>query len=244
MKLISWNVNGLRAVLNKGFDEFLNKISPDIICLQEIKLSSNQLDYNPEGYQTFFNYAGKKGYSGTAVFTKIKPLSNHFFPDAEGRITYLEYEKFFLVCVYVPNSQEGLKRLDYRLKWDEKFKEFLLALKKIKPVVVCGDFNVAHNEIDIKNPKSNLRNAGFTIEERDSFSSLLSSGFTDSFRFLHPDLIKYSWWSYRFNSREKNVGWRIDYFLVSESLIPDIKTAEIYTEVLGSDHAPVLLELF
>lgn len=244
MKLISWNVNGLRAVLNKGFDSFLSQSDADVVCLQEIKLSEGQSDYCPEGYECFFNYAEKKGYSGTAIFSRIKPVSVEKFPDSEGRILCAEYRGFYLVCVYVPNSQDKLKRLPYRLEWDKKFREYLLLLNKNKPVISCGDFNVAHREIDIKNPKANLRNAGFTQEERDSFSALLDSGFTDTFRALHPDTADaYSWWSYRFKAREKNIGWRIDYFIASDSIIESVKRAEILSSVYGSDHAPILLEV-
>lgn len=248
MKISSWNVNGLRAVMNKGFMDWVNSDCADIICLQETKLSDGQLTLDIQDYYQAFSYAERKGYSGTAVLSKIEPLSiregigieEH---DKEGRTLTIEYESFFLVCVYVPNSQRELARLEYRRKWNNDFKKYLVKLDKIKPVIITGDFNVAHNEIDLKNPKTNTMNAGFTKEEREDFSSLLSAGFVDTFRYLHPEEIKYSWWSYMFKAREKNTGWRIDYFLVSERIKDKIIAADIETEVLGSDHCPVTLEI-
>lgn len=249
MKLISWNVNGLRAVIGKGFFDFLDNKKPDILCLQEIKLSADQLDLELEGYTLYFNYAEKKGYSGTAVFTKEKPLQVSYgigidVHDHEGRVITLEYGDFYLVTVYTPNSQRELERLPYRMQWEEAFKDYLLSLDKKKPVIFCGDLNVAHKEIDIKNPKSNRRNAGFTDEERQKFTELLGSGFTDTFRYFYPDKENaYTWWSYLFHAREKNVGWRIDYFCVSKSLEPKLQDAAILSEVYGSDHCPVELIL-
>ena len=243
MKLISWNVNGLRAVLGKGFMDFFNSQNADVFCLQEIKLSEGQLDLNPDGYYCFWNYAQKKGYSGTAVFSRKEPLSVIRGKDDEGRICALEFDDFFVVDVYTPNSQDGLARLPFRLEWDEWFRSFVCDLDTRKPVLICGDMNVAHKEIDIKNPKANLRNAGFTIEERDSFTKLLDSGFTDTFRMLYPDLKDaYSWWSYRFKARERNAGWRIDYWLVSDRVRGRVKDAGIYADVTGSDHAPVYVD--
>ena len=248
MKLVSWNVNGLRAVVGKNFMEVFQSLDADVFCLQETKLQKGQIEMDLPGYCEFWNYAEKKGYSGTAVFSKIEPL-NVFYGlgieehDHEGRVITLEFEEFFLTCVYTPNSQDGLRRLDYRMKWEDDFRNFLLALNNKKPVIVCGDMNVAHEEIDIKNPKTNRHNAGFTDEEREKMTVLLNSGFTDTFRLLHPDEVKYSWWSYRFRAREKNAGWRIDYFLTSNSLQPRITAAEIHNEVFGSDHCPVELQL-
>lgn len=243
MKLVSWNVNGLRAVLGKGFMDFFKSVDADIFCLQEIKLSAGQLDLSLEGYHSYYNYAQKKGYSGTAVFSKKEPLSVVYGSDDEGRVITLEFEDFYVVNVYTPNSQEELARLSFRLDWDAKFRDYVCSLDAVKPVLICGDMNVAHKEIDIKNPKTNLRNAGFTIEERDSFSLLLSSGFTDTFRLLHPTEVCYSWWSYRFKARERNTGWRIDYWLISNRASSKVKEAGIYTNVLGSDHAPVFVVL-
>ena len=242
MKIVSWNVNGLRAVLNKGFEDFLYSNDIDILCVQETKMQEDQVTFSFDGYEQYFNSAVKKGYSGTAIFTKIKPLSVSYGMgieehDQEGRITCLEYEDFYLVCVYVPNSQNELKRLDYRMKWEDDFKNYLHSFNK--NVIVCGDLNVAHNEIDIKNPKTNTRNAGFTIEERNKMTSLLDSGFIDTFRYFYPDTVKYSWWSYRFNARKNNTGWRIDYFLTNKENISNIKDAFIMNEVMGSDHCPV-----
>lgn len=248
MKFISWNVNGLRACITKGFEDIFKELDADFFCLQETKVQAGQCDFSPEGYEAFFNYADKKGYSGTAIFSKHKPLSvtngigidEH---DHEGRVITLEMPDFFLVTVYTPNSQDELKRLDYRMRWEDDFQAYLKKLDAQKPVIVCGDMNVAHQEIDIKNPKTNRRNAGFTDEEREKFGSLLSKGFTDTFRFKHPDEVTYSWWSYRFRAREKNAGWRIDYFVTSERLNDKIKDAKIHTQIMGSDHCPVELEL-
>lgn len=243
MKLISWNVNGLRAVLGKGFMDFFNSRNADVFCLQEIKLSEGQLDLDLPGYNCFWNYAQKKGYSGTAVFSKKEPLSVIRGKDDEGRICALEFDDFFVVDVYTPNSQDGLARLPFRLEWDAWFRSFVCDLDSRKPVLICGDLNVAHKEIDIKNPKANLRNAGFTIEERESFTKLLECGFTDTFRMLYPDLKDaYSWWSYRFKARERNAGWRIDYWLVSDRARGRVSDAGIYADVTGSDHAPVYVD--
>lgn len=248
MKFISWNVNGLRACVKNGFEQPFKALDADFFCLQETKMQAGQLDLQFEGYQSYWNYADKKGYSGTAIYTRHTPLSvsygmNIDEHDHEGRIITLEYEDFYLVTVYTPNSQDELRRLDYRMKWEEDFRQFLLALDARKPVIVCGDLNVAHEEIDLKNPKSNRRNAGFTDEEREKMTTLLSSGFIDTFRTLHPDDVTYSWWSYRFRAREKNAGWRIDYFLASARLKDRITGASIHTEVFGSDHCPVELTI-
>ncbi len=248
MKFISWNVNGLRACITKGFEDIFKELDADFFCLQETKMQAGQCDFSPEGYEAFFNYADKKGYSGTAIFSKHKPLSVAYGigideHDHEGRVITLEMPDFFLVTVYTPNSQDELKRLDYRMRWEDDFQAYLKKLDAQKPVIVCGDMNVAHQEIDIKNPKTNRRNAGFTDEEREKFGSLLSKGFTDTFRFKHPDEVTYSWWSYRFRAREKNAGWRIDYFVTSERLNDKIKDAKIHTQIMGSDHCPVELEL-
>ena len=248
MKLISWNVNGLRACVGKGFEESFGQLDADFFCLQETKMQEGQLDLQVEGYTSYWNYAEKKGYSGTAVYTRHTPLSVSYGigvdeHDHEGRVITLEMADFYLVTVYTPNSQDGLRRLDYRMVWEDAFLGYLQALDAKKPVVVCGDMNVAHQEIDLKNPKTNRRNAGFTDEERAKFSHLLASGFTDTFRLLHPDEIKYSWWSYRFKAREKNAGWRIDYFLVSDRLTDRVRAAEIHNEIMGSDHCPVELVL-
>ena len=247
MKLVSWNVNGLRAVMQKGFQETFATLDADIFCLQETKLQEGQITLELPGYSQYWSYAERKGYSGTALFTKKEPLSVTYGigiaeHDTEGRVITAEYEDFYLVNVYVPNSQEGLKRLDYRMIWEDDFRAYLSRLAAAKGVIVCGDMNVAHQEIDIKNPKSNHHNAGFTDEERAKMSELLSSGFTDSFRFFYPDKADvYSWWSYRFHSRERNTGWRIDYFLVSTALKGRMKAAAIHTDVMGSDHCPVSL---
>ncbi len=244
MKLVSWNVNGLRAVLGKGFLDYFKAVDADVFCLQEIKLSSGQLDLPLEGYHCYYNYAEKKGYSGTAVFTKQAPISVVFGNDNEGRVITVEFEDYYVVNVYTPNSQEELARLDFRLQWDTQFRDYVCSLDKVKPVLICGDMNVAHKEIDIKNPKTNLRNAGFTIEERDSFTKLLAAGFTDTFRMLYPDLKDaYSWWSYRFKSRERNTGWRIDYWLISNRAASLVKEAGIDATILGSDHAPIFVVL-
>ena len=247
MKFISWNVNGLRACEGKGFSDIFRTLNADFFCLQETTMQHGQLDLQFEGYQSFWNYAEKKGYSGTAIFTKHQPLQVTYGlgvdeHDHEGRVITLEMPDFYLVTVYVPNAQDGLKRLAYRMKWDEDFRTYLKALDATKPVIVCGDLNVAHQEIDLKNPKTNRRNAGFTDEEREQFTKLLGSGFTDSFRHFYPTLEgAYSWWSYRFKAREKNAGWRIDYFVVSNRLMPRISSAAIHNEVFGSDHCPVEL---
>ena len=249
MRFISWNVNGLRAARNKGFDDIFLALNADFFCLQETKLQAGQIDIDMPGYESYWCYAEKKGYSGTAIFTKHTPLSVSYNIGAEehsreGRAVTLEYEDFFLVCVYTPNAQEGLKRIDYRMAWEDAFRDYLLGLDAKKPVVVCGDMNVAHEEIDLKNPKSNIGNAGFSYEERGKFSELLASGFTDTFRYLYPDRRDaYSWWSFRAAARERNVGWRIDYFLVSDRLRPQIREAFILPEVTGSDHCPVGLDL-
>ena len=250
MKLISWNVNGLRACMQKGFLDFFQETDADIFCLQETKLQEGQIDLNLPGYHQYWNYAEKKGYSGTAIFSRHAPLNVTYGlgleeHDKEGRVITLEMPDFFLVTVYTPNSQDGLKRLDYRMKWEEAFRTYLLQLDARKSVIVCGDLNVAHREIDLKNPKSNRKNAGFTDEEREKFGILLDSGFTDTFRFFYPDREGiYSWWSYRFKAREKNAGWRIDYFLVSKRLETQLKSATIHTEIFGSDHCPVEVDLF
>jgi len=248
MKLISWNVNGLRACEGKGFSEAFRALDADFFCLQETKMQEGQLDLAFEGYDSYWNYADKKGYSGTAIFTRLKPLSVSYgigidIHDHEGRVITLEMPEFYLICVYVPNAQDGLKRLDYRMQWEDDFRAYLGGLAARKGVVVCGDLNVAHNEIDLKNPSSNRHNAGFTDEERGKFNALLASGFTDSWRFLNPDTVKYSWWSYRFHARENNAGWRIDYFLVSDSIKDRISGAEIHNEIFGSDHCPVELDI-
>lgn len=244
MKFISWNVNGLRAVMGKGFEEYFIQQDADVFCLQEIKLSEGQLKFYPQGYNCVYNYAEKKGYSGTAVFSKKVPLSVKHGNDNEGRICALEFDDFWIVNVYTPNSQDELKRLGFRLEWDEYFRNFVKDLDSSKPVFICGDMNVAHNEIDIKNPKTNTHNAGFTIEERQSFTKLLESGFTDTFRYFYPDLKDaYSWWSYRFHAREKNAGWRIDYWLVSNRYIDHVKESKICSDVFGSDHCPVLITI-
>ncbi len=249
MRFISWNVNGLRACVGKGFADIFSELDADIFSLQETKMQAGQLDLPFLGYQSYWNYAEKKGYSGTASYSRLTPQSVRLGMgieehDTEGRVVTLEFEQFYYVTVYTPNSQDGLRRLDYRMAWDDAFREYVCRLDEQKPVVICGDMNVAHQEIDLKNPKTNTRNAGFTIEERDKFTELLHSGFTDTFRYLHPDATDaYSWWSYRFHAREKNVGWRIDYYLVSNRLAPNITEARILNDVYGSDHCPVLLEL-
>lgn len=246
-KLISWNVNGFRAVLQKNFLEYFNSVNADVFCLQEIKLQEGQVDFNPEGYNCYWNYAEKKGYSGTAIFTKEAPVSVAYdigidHHDKEGRVITLEFKDYYLVNVYTPNSQTELARLEYRITWEDDFRDYLLNLNSKKPVILCGDLNVAHTEIDLKNPKSNKTNAGFTIEERNKFTELLESGFVDSFRYLHPDAIeKYSWWSYRFSARKNNAGWRIDYFVVSNKIKDKIVEANIHNDIMGSDHCPVEL---
>ena len=249
MKLISWNVNGLRACLGKGFLEYFKKVDGDIFCIQETKLSDGQIELDLEGYEQYWNYAVKKGYSGTAVFTKKKPLSVKYGVgivehEQEGRVITLEFEEFYLVNVYTPNSQRELARLDYRMAWEDVFGSYLQKLDAVKPVVLCGDLNVAHKEIDIKNPKTNRKNAGFTDEERGKMTELLKAGFIDTFRYLYPDKKDaYTWWSYFRNAREKNVGWRIDYFIVSERLKDRLKDSQIHPDIIGSDHCPVMLEI-
>ena len=247
MKFISWNVNGIRACVTKGFLDYFKEVDADIFCLQETKLQEGQIDLNLEGYYDYWNYAQKKGYSGTAIFTKKKPISVSYGIDIEehdneGRVITLEFEDFYFITVYTPNSQSELKRLNYRMKWEDDFKKYLKELDKKKPVIVCGDLNVAHKEIDLKNPKTNRKNAGFTDEERNKFTELLNAGFIDTFRYFYPTEENiYSWWSYRFKAREKNAGWRIDYFCVSEKMKDRLESAKIHTEVLGSDHCPVEL---
>lgn len=248
MKFISWNVNGLRAVAGKGFADIFADLDADVFCLQETKLQEGQIDMEFLGYSSYWNYAEKKGYSGTAVYTRVAPLEVRYgigIPehDTEGRIITLEFEEFFFVCVYVPNSQDELRRLGYRMKWEDDFRAYLKGLDAVKPVIVTGDMNVAHEEIDLKNPATNHQNAGFTDEERGKFGELLAAGFIDTWRAQHPGEAKYSWWSYRMNARARNAGWRIDYFLVSEALAPRIKNTDILNDVFGSDHCPVLLEL-
>ncbi|WP_405356661.1 exodeoxyribonuclease III [Ruminococcus sp.] len=249
MKFISWNVNGLRAVVNKGFKDIFTELDADFFCLQETKLQEGQIDLSFEGYESYWNYAEKKGYSGTAIFTKHTPLSvscgigveEH---DHEGRVITLEYEDFYLVTVYTPNSQNELKRLDYRMRWEDDFLAYIRSLDEKKPVIFCGDLNVAHQEIDLKNPKTNRKNAGFTDEERAKMTVVLSSGFTDTWRSLNPDVEGvYSWWSYRFNARKNNAGWRIDYFIVSDRLMDKVEDARIHTDIMGSDHCPVELTI-
>lgn len=247
MKFISWNVNGLRACEGKGFSDAFKQLDADFFCLQETKMQAGQLDLQFDGYESYWNYADKKGYSGTAIFTRLKPLNVTYGlgiegHDHEGRVITLEMPDFYLITVYTPNSQDGLRRLDYRMTWEDDFRKYVVNLDSEKPVIICGDMNVAHNEIDLKNPKTNRKNAGFTDEERQKFTALLDAGFTDTFRYVYPDKTgAYSWWSYRFHAREKNAGWRIDYFVVSNRLKDKIKTAAIHTEIYGSDHCPVEL---
>ena len=253
MKLISWNVNGLRAAINKGFNDFFSKVNADIFCIQETKMQEDQIDDNMreifKKYNSYWNSAEKKGYSGTAIFSKKEPLNVTYGigieeHDKEGRVITLEFDNFFMVDCYTPNAKRGLERLDYRVIWEDEFRKYLLMLNETKPVILCGDLNVAHEEIDLKNPKTNRSNAGFTDEEREKMTELLNAGFTDTFRYLYPDKEDcYSWWSYMFKAREKNVGWRIDYFIVSKSIEDKIKEASIYSEILGSDHCPVGLEI-
>lgn len=248
MKLVSWNVNGLRACVGKDFEQQFKDLDADFFCLQETKMQAGQLDLGFPGYESYWNYADKKGYSGTAIFTKHKPLSVTYGigideHDHEGRVITLEMDDFYLVTVYTPNSQDGLRRLDYRMKWEDDFQAYLHKLDEKKPVVVCGDMNVAHQEIDLKNPKTNRKNAGFTDEEREKMTQLLGNGFIDTFRTLYPEQVTYSWWSYRFRAREKNTGWRIDYFLISERLKDRLEDAKIHTEIMGSDHCPVEVDL-
>ena len=248
MKFISWNVNGLRACVGKDFSQSFESLNADFFCLQETKMQAGQLELQFPGYTSYWNYAEKKGYSGTAIYTRKDPLAVTYGigideHDHEGRVITLEYDKFFLVTVYTPNSQEELRRLDYRMTWEDAFQAYLHQLDEKKPVIVCGDMNVAHQEIDLKNPKTNRRSAGFTDEERSKMTQLLSNGFTDTFRTLHPEQVTYSYWSYRFRAREKNAGWRIDYFLISDRLKPQLKGASIHTEIYGSDHCPVELDI-
>ncbi len=248
MKFISWNVNGLRACVGKDFEKIFKQIDADFFCIQETKIQAGQLDLQFDGYESYWNYADKKGYSGTAIYTKHKPINVNYgigidIHDHEGRVITLEMKDFFLVTVYVPNSQNELRRLEYRMLWEDDFQNYIKKLDKKKPVIVCGDLNVAHNDIDLKNPKTNRRNAGFTDEERNKMTQFQNKGFIDSFRYLYPNRITYSWWSYRFKAREKNAGWRIDYFLISERLKTKMKDANILTEIYGSDHCPVELDL-
>lgn len=249
MKLISWNVNGIRACVKKGFLDFFKETDADIFCLQETKLQEGQIELELEGYHQYWNYAERKGYSGTAIFTKQEPLSVSYGlgieeHDQEGRVITLEFDNFYMVTVYTPNSKNELLRLEYRMVWEDEFRSYLLRLNETKPVIVCGDLNVAHQEIDLKNPKTNQKNAGFTIEERTKMSTLLDSGFIDTFRFFYPELEgAYSWWSYRFNARKNNAGWRIDYFLTSQELKENLKDAKIHSDILGSDHCPVELDI-
>ena len=247
MRFISWNVNGFRAVLGKGFADIFASLDADFFCLQETKMQPGQADFSPEGYYSYWFSAEKKGYSGTAIFAKAEPLSVVYGVDGkhtdEGRVITLEYADFYLVCAYVPNAQDGLKRIDYRMEFEDDMRAYLSSLDKVKPVVYCGDLNVARSEIDLKNPKTNIGNPGFSYEERGKMEELVAAGFVDSFRHLYPDTVRYSWWSYRFNARANNVGWRIDYFLVSDRLKGSITSADILTDVMGSDHCPVLLEI-
>ncbi len=247
-KLVSWNVNGIRACSGKGFADAFDALGADIFCLQETKLQNGQLELELKGYHQFWNYAEKKGYSGTAVFTKEKPLDFSYglgieTLDGEGRVITLEFVDFYIVTVYTPNAQDGLKRIDFRMKWEDAFRDYVSGLDRKKPVIICGDMNVAHNEIDLKNPAANRGNAGFSDEERGKFGELLGAGFTDTFRYFYPDLRVYSWWSYRFNAREHNAGWRIDYFLASDRLAPCLKDAKIHTQIYGSDHCPVEVDI-
>ena len=248
MKFISWNVNGFRACLNKGFEDFFKNEDADFFCIQETKMQPDQADFKPEGYYQYWYSAEKKGYSGTAIFTKHEPLSVWYGLDIdkhdhEGRAITLEYENFYLLCVYTPNSQRELARLEYRQEWEDDLREYIKSLDSTKPVIYCGDLNVAHEEIDLKNPKTNHHSAGFTDEERQKFTELLNAGFRDTFRTLYPEKIEYSWWSYMFHAREKNVGWRIDYFVVSDRIMPKVKDSKIYTQIMGSDHCPVGIEI-
>ena len=249
MKLISWNVNGLRAIMNKGFADFFNKEDADIFCIQETKLQEGQIELKPEGYNVYWNSAEKKGYSGTAVFSKQKPISIKYgidkeAHDKEGRVITLEYNDFYLVNCYTPNSQRELTRLEYRIQWEDEFRKYLKELDKAKPIILCGDLNVAHEEIDLKNPKTNRHNAGFTDEERNKMTELLNEGFVDSFRYIYPDLEgAYTWWSYMFHAREKNAGWRIDYFITSDRLKDKIEDSKIHANIMGSDHCPVELDI-
>lgn len=249
MRFVSWNVNGLRAIYTKGFESIFANFDADFVCLQETKMQEGQFDFSPAGYEKYFNYAVKKGYSGTAIYTRHTPLSvrygiNQEAHDQEGRVVTLEFEKFHLVCVYTPNAQEELKRLSYRMEWEDAFRAYLKELDAFKPVILCGDLNVAHQEIDLKNPKTNRFNPGFSDQERSQFTALMEAGFVDTFRYLYPEKIQYSWWSYRMNAREKGVGWRIDYFVISDKLVSELKEATIHDDVFGSDHCPVSIEIF
>ena len=248
MKLVSWNVNGFRACLNKGFDEIFKNINADIFCIQETKMQPDQADFSPEGYEKYFFSAERKGYSGTAVYTRIKPVNITYGVASkhmdEGRVITCEYKNFYLLCCYTPNAQNELKRIDYRMEFEDDLRNYMIKLNKSKPVILCGDLNVAHTEIDLKNPKSNHGNAGFSDEERGKFTELLDAGFIDTWRYTHPEVTGvYSWWSYRFNARKNNAGWRIDYFVISDSLKDSISKTDIYTDVMGSDHCPVALEI-
>lgn len=248
MKFISWNVNGFRACLNKGFEEFFKNEDADFFCIQETKMQPDQADFKPDGYYQYWYSAEKKGYSGTAIFAKHEPISVWYGLDIdkhdhEGRAITLEYDNFYLLCVYTPNSQRELARLDYRQEWEDDLREYIKSLDSTKPVIYCGDLNVAHEEIDLKNPKTNHHSAGFTDEERNKFTELLNAGFRDTFRTLYPEKVEYSWWSYMFHAREKNVGWRIDYFVVSDRIMPKVKDSKIYTRIMGSDHCPVGIEI-
>lgn len=248
MKFISWNVNGFRACLNKGFEEFFKNEDADFFCIQETKMQPDQADFKPDGYYQYWYSAEKKGYSGTAIFAKHEPISVWYGLDIdkhdhEGRAITLEYDNFYLLCVYTPNSQRELARLDYRQEWEDDLREYIKSLDSTKPVIYCGDLNVAHEEIDLKNPKTNHHSAGFTDEERNKFTELLNSGFRDTFRTLYPEKVEYSWWSYMFHAREKNVGWRIDYFVVSDRIMTKVKDSKIYTQIMGSDHCPVGIEI-
>ena len=248
MKFISWNVNGFRACLNKGFEEFFKNEDADFFCIQETKMQPDQADFKPDGYYQYWYSAEKKGYSGTAIFAKHEPISVWYGLDIdkhdhEGRAITLEYDKFYLLCVYTPNSQRELARLDYRQEWEDDLREYIKSLDSTKPVIYCGDLNVAHEEIDLKNPKTNHHSAGFTDEERNKFTELLNAGFRDTFRTLYPEKVEYSWWSYMFHAREKNVGWRIDYFVVSDRIMPKVNDSKIYTQIMGSDHCPVGIEI-
>ena len=249
MRFVSWNVNGLRAIAQKGFPEIFQNFEADFICLQETKMQEGQFDFSPEGYYKYFNYAQKKGYSGTAIYAKHKPISvaygiNIEEHDTEGRVVTLEYDGFYLVCVYTPNAQEELRRLSYRMEWEDAFRAYLVGLDAFKPVILCGDLNVAHQEIDLKNPKTNRNNPGFSDEERSQFTNLMEAGFIDTFRYIYPEKVQYSWWSYRMNAREKGVGWRIDYFVISNRLADDLKEAKIHDDIFGSDHCPVSIDIF
>ena len=249
MRFVSWNVNGLRAIAQKGFPEIFQNFEADFICLQETKMQEGQFDFSPEGYYKYFNYAQKKGYSGTAIYAKHKPISvaygiNIEEHDTEGRVVTLEYDGFYLVCVYTPNAQEELRRLSYRMEWEDAFRAYLVGLDAFKPVILCGDLNVAHQEIDLKNPKTNRNNPGFSDEERSQFTNLMEAGFIDTFRYIYPEKVQYSWWSYRMNAREKGVGWRIDYFVISNRLSDELKDAKIHDDIFGSDHCPVSIDIF